>query len=102
VGDAGSFHFPCSAIDLLNLAQQRLYISTASQDTQNQYIFIMTEDVGRPPAHRDKTAMNGAQLSKSHGDSSGLMSGAQLSKAHGDSSGLMSGPPAGYRDPRGP
>jgi hypothetical protein len=85
VGDAGSFHFPSSAIDLLNLAQRRLYISTASQDTQNQYIFIMTEDAGRPPAYH-KTAMNGAQLSKSHGDSSGL----------------MSGPPAGYRDPRGP
>jgi len=27
------------------------------------------------PAHRDKTAMNGAQLLKAYGDSSGLMSG---------------------------
>jgi hypothetical protein len=32
-------------------------------------------NLGRPPAHRDKTAMNGAQLLIAHGDSSGLMSG---------------------------
>jgi hypothetical protein len=75
MGNARNFRSPCSAIDLQLIAQQRLYISTASQDTQNQYIFIMTEDVSRPPAHRDKTAMNGAQLSRAHGDSSGLMSG---------------------------
>jgi hypothetical protein len=30
---------------------------------------------GPPPAHRDKTAMNGAQLLITHGDSSGLMCG---------------------------
>ena len=75
----------------------------------------------RPPAHRDKTAMNGAQLHMAHGDSSGLMNGppasiivrrdltsshppahrdkaamngAQLFMAHGDSSWLTSGPPA--------
>jgi len=48
----------------------------------------------RPPAHRDKTAMNGAQLHMAHGDSSGLMTGAQLHMAHGDSSGLVNGAPA--------
>jgi hypothetical protein len=32
-------------------------------------------DVGYPPAHRDETAMNGAQLLKAQRDSSGLMSG---------------------------
>jgi hypothetical protein len=73
MGNARNFRSPCSAFDLQLIAQQRLYISTASQDTQNQFIFIM-KDVSCPPAHRDKTAMNGAQLSKSHGDSSGLMS----------------------------
>jgi hypothetical protein len=92
MGDAGSFHFPCNAIDLLNLAQRRLYISTVSQDTQNQYFFIMTEDVSRPPARRDKTAMNGAQLSKSHGDSSGLMSGPPASGPNISITRRVSGP----------
>jgi len=31
---------------------------------------------GHTPAHRDRAAMNGAQLSMVHGDSSGLMTGA--------------------------
>ena len=31
--------------------------------------------LGQPPAHRDKTAMNGAQLLMTHGDSSELMIG---------------------------
>ena len=61
VGNARNFRSPYRVIDLQLIALQRLYISTASQDTQNQYIFIMTENVGRPPAHRDKTAMNGPQ-----------------------------------------
>jgi uncharacterized protein with PIN domain len=39
--------------------------------------------MGNPPAHRDSTTMNGAQL---------LM-------AYGESSGLMCGPPARYKDP---
>jgi hypothetical protein len=66
VSDARNFRSPCSAIDLQLIAWQRFYISTASQDTQNRYIFIMTEDVSRPPAHRDKTAIHGAQLSMAH------------------------------------
>ena len=32
-------------------------------------------DLGHPPAHRDRAAMNGAQLSMAHVDSSRLMSG---------------------------
>jgi hypothetical protein len=37
-------------------------------------IFFRSYLISRP-AHHDKTAMNGAQLLKSHGDFSGLMSG---------------------------
>jgi len=47
---------------------------------------ISDSSCGPPPAHRDKTAMNGAQL---------LM-------AHNDSSGPMSGPPAGDPDSGAP
>jgi len=36
---------------------------------------ISDSSCGPPPAHRDKAAMNGAQLLITHGDSSGLMCG---------------------------
>ena len=38
-------------------------------------IQLYWSDVGHPPAHRDKAAMNGAQLLMAHGDSSRLMNG---------------------------
>jgi hypothetical protein len=44
---------------------------------------ISKRDLEHPPAHRDKTAMNGAQLPMTHGDSSGLMSGPPATASHG-------------------
>jgi hypothetical protein len=43
---------------------------------------ILKRDLEHPPAHRDKAAMNGAQLLKAHGDSSGLMNGSPAGGAN--------------------